>query len=120
MDSSLLGSCLRPLNNLSGSCGRSSTVSMGCSLTRDFTRWLHGYLAFATSSYQITKFIGRILQPCYMVVYPDTRSASGEYVIGAGVHLYSVYMTPPPQSLNGTLAVKSPFQTLAVDFSLNL
>ena len=29
-----------------------------------------------------------------------------------------VYMTP--KSLNGTLAVNSPFQTLAVDFSLNL
>ena len=27
---------------------------------------------------------------------------------------------PPPQSLNGTLAVNLPFQTLTVDFSSNL
>ena len=42
-------------------------------------------------------------------------------MIGTGVHLY-IYMCvyDPPKSLNGTLAVDLPFQTLAVDFSLNL
>ena len=35
-----------------------------------------------------------------------------------GVHL-CVYMTAP-KSLNDTIAVDLPFQTLAVDFSLNL
>ena len=45
----------------------------------------------------------------------------GGYVIGAGVHLYMYYVHMRPQkSLNGTLAVNSPFQTLVVDFSSNL
>ena len=56
---------------------------------------------------------------------PRTRSASGEYVIGAGVHLYvcvcvCVCVCMTKKSLNGTLAVDSPFQTLTVNFSLNL
>ena len=41
--------------------------------------------------------------------------ASRGYVIGVGV----LFICEPPQSLNGTLAIK-PFQTLAVDFSSNL
>ena len=42
-------------------------------------------------------------------------------MIGAGVHLYVyIYVCDPNKSLNGTLAVDLPFQTLAVDFSLNL
>ena len=43
-------------------------------------------------------------------------------MIGAGVHFYIyiyMYMTPQKESLNGTLAVDLPFQTLAVDFLLN-
>ena len=38
------------------------------------------------------------------------------------IYLYVYVYDPPPQkkSLNGTLAVDLPFQTLAVDFSLNL
>ena len=58
--------------------------------------------------------------------YPACAYASRSYVIGAGVHLHMylykykcTYMTPP-KSLSGTLVVDSPFQTLAVDFSLNL
>ena len=42
------------------------------------------------------------------------HAQAGLYVIGAGVHLYIVYMWPPPKSLNGTLAIDSPFQTLGV------
>ena len=48
--------------------------------------------------------------------------ASRGYVIGVDVYLFVlmyVYVWPP-KSLNGTLAVDSPFQTLAVDFSSNL
>ena len=44
-------------------------------------------------------------------------------MIGAGVHLYiyvCVCVYDPPKSLNGTLVVDLSFQTLAVDFSLNL
>ena len=43
-------------------------------------------------------------------------------MIGAGVHLY-IYIcvcVRPLKCLNGTLAVDLPFQTLVVDFSLNL
>ena len=42
-------------------------------------------------------------------------------MIGVGVHLYvGMYiMCDPPKSLNGTLAVDLPFQSLVVDFSLN-
>ena len=40
------------------------------------------------------------------------------------IYIYIVYVCmcicDPPKSLNGTLAVDSPFQTLAVDFSSNL
>ena len=46
----------------------------------------------------------------------DSLDRSG-YVIGAGVHL-CIYVTQ--ESLNFTLAVDSPFQTLVVDFSSNL
>ena len=42
---------------------------------------------------------------------------AGGNVIGAGVHLY-VY--DPKKNLNDTLAVDSPFQTLAVDISSNI
>ena len=35
------------------------------------------------------------------------------------IYMYYVYMRPQ-KSLNGTLAVNSPFQTLVVDFSSNL
>ena len=44
----------------------------------------------------------------------------------AGVHLYVciysmyIYVCDPQKSLNGTLVVDSPFQTLVVDFSSNL
>ena len=38
------------------------------------------------------------------------------YVIGAGVHICN----DPPISLNGTLAVNLPFQTLTVELLLNL
>ena len=48
-------------------------------------------------------------------------------MIGTGVHLYVcryvyiyMYICVIQKSLNGTLAVDSPFQTLAVDFSLNI
>ena len=64
---------------------------------------------------------------------PRMRSASGVYVIGAGAHLYvclficmyvcmyvCIYVCDQKKSLNGTLAVDSPFQTLVVDFSSNL
>ena len=47
----------------------------------------------------------------------------GGYVIVSGVHLYACLYVPmyvTKKSLNGTLAVDSPFQTLAVDFSSNL
>ena len=38
-------------------------------------------------------------------------------MIGTSVHLYIyIYVTPPKKSLNGTLAVDSPFQTIEVDF----
>ena len=43
-------------------------------------------------------------------------------MIGPGVHLYVciyAYVTPQ-KSFNGTLVVNLPFQTLTVDFSLNL
>ena len=37
------------------------------------------------------------------------------------VYIYTdIYVYDPPKSLNGTLAVDLPFQTLAVDFSMNL
>ena len=41
-------------------------------------------------------------------------------MIGAGVRLYVYMIYDPNKSLNGTLAVDSPFQTLTVDFSLHL
>ena len=38
-------------------------------------------------------------------------------MVGGGVHLYMcVCVYEPPKSLDFTLAVDSPFQTLAVDF----
>ena len=51
------------------------------------------------------------------------HSASGVYVIGAGVYLYMcvcvcVRIMTTQKSLNGTLAVESSFQTLAVDLWL--
>ena len=58
-----------------------------------------------------------------IISYPARACVSRSYVIGAGVHLFIyvyVYICDPPKSLNGTLVVDSPFQTLAVDFSLNL
>ena len=54
--------------------------------------------------------------------YPACACTNRGYVIGIGVHLHvciSMYVTPP-KSLNGTLAVDSPFQTLVVDYSSNL
>ena len=53
-------------------------------------------------------------------IHPACACASRSYVIGAGVHLYIYYMYITKKSLNGTLAVDLPFQTLVVDFSLNL
>ena len=50
-----------------------------------------------------------------VVCYPARACGSRGYVIGAGVHFET-----PQKSLNGTLAVDSLFQTLAVDFSSNL
>ena len=42
-------------------------------------------------------------------------------MIGAGVHLYIyMYMYMTQKNLNGTLVVDLPFQTLTIDFSLNL
>ena len=45
-------------------------------------------------------------------------------MIGAGVHLYYMYICvcvyDPPKSLNGSLAVDLPFQTLVGRLSLNL
>ena len=53
--------------------------------------------------------------------YPARACASRSYVIGTGVYLYIyIYDNDPQKSLNGTLAVDLPIQTLAVDFSLNL
>ena len=57
---------------------------------------------------------------------PHTHVRTGGYIIGTGVHLYIyICICPPPpppkkKCLNDTLAVDSPIQTLAVDFSSNL
>ena len=52
----------------------------------------------------------------YMVAMhiSHTRSTSGIYVIDVGVHVYVCGQK------NHTLAINLPFQTLVVDFSLNL
>ena len=54
--------------------------------------------------------------------YPTRACVSkGLYVIWAGVHLYvCIYVCDLQKSMNGTLVVDSPFQSLAVDFSSNL
>ena len=58
------------------------------------------------------------------VFTPHVHARAGSYVIGAGVHYMYVYICmyicDIQECLNGTLAVNSPLQTLAVDFSSNL
>ena len=54
----------------------------------------------------------------YTYIYPACPYVSRRYVIGTGVHLYVCIICDPQKSLNGTLAVDLPFQTLAVDLSL--
>ena len=64
-----------------------------------------------------------MIEPCQLgTIEVSQGGVSRGYVIGVGVHLYVNVCDPPhpPQSLNGTLVVKSPFQALAVDFSSNL
>ena len=53
-----------------------------------------------------------------MDFHPAHVFVSKGYVIGVGVHL--LYVCDQRKCLNGTSAVNSPFQTLLVDFSLNL
>ena len=56
------------------------------------------------------------------VTYSDIISNEVHYrlVYVYSMYVYILYMCDPQKSLNDTLAVDLPFQTLAVDFSLNL
>ena len=53
------------------------------------------------------------------LITPHVHARAGVMLFGVGVHLYT-YVCDAKKSLNGTLAVDSPFQILTVDFLSNL
>ena len=59
-------------------------------------------------------------KPMFQLSLPCMRMCEQEICDRGWCPYIYIYVYDPPKSLNGTIVVDLPFQTLAVDFSLNL
>ena len=83
----------------------------------------HTFSKQFSAYYYATKYVQADMNLYAFFKQSYRACASCSYVIGPSVHLYIyvyMYVYDPIESLNGTLAVDLPFQTLAVDFLSNL